>query len=227
MNNLGAIILGAQDPLETHRMMLGGIASHDEDAVRILEIDPVIGHCTASERLCQSRNSSAVSNTCLMIKMDESQPPYGLVHHGTFFVVHDGAAEMEHGFHTVDFLLLVVEPLEILVAGILDVLGQLLKGPVPALLLPLVAVGSAIQGLEQPVVTVDHGQLGRALGTQGAFADGIVRITFGADDLPVLDMGNVVAGYGAEGADRPDLLAAFDLQRGGVRLRRLQIEPQL
>jgi hypothetical protein len=36
-----------------------------------LNVDPVIGHCTASERLCQSRNSGAVSDAGLVFDIHQ------------------------------------------------------------------------------------------------------------------------------------------------------------
>ena len=38
----------------------------------ILEIYPVVRHCTASERLCQSRNCCAVSNAGLMFNIHQA-----------------------------------------------------------------------------------------------------------------------------------------------------------
>ena len=43
--------------------------------------------------------------------------------------------------------------------------------------------------------------MGRALGAQRAFADGVVRVALGADELAVLDEHDDVAAAGAVGAD--------------------------
>jgi hypothetical protein len=37
-------------------MIFGRVGSHHQDAVTVLDIDPVIRHGPAPERLCQSRN---------------------------------------------------------------------------------------------------------------------------------------------------------------------------
>jgi hypothetical protein len=50
----------------------GSVAAHDEDTITVLEVDPVIGHCAAPERLCQSRNSCAVSYTGLVFNPNEA-----------------------------------------------------------------------------------------------------------------------------------------------------------
>ncbi len=41
-------------PLVAARVIFGGIPTHDQHHVGILDVDPPIGHCTASERWCQT-----------------------------------------------------------------------------------------------------------------------------------------------------------------------------
>ena len=67
------LILGRLDPFERDGMVFGDIARHIKDDISISEIDIMIGHCTASERLSQSRYSSAVSDTGLVLNVDETQ----------------------------------------------------------------------------------------------------------------------------------------------------------
>ena len=54
-----------------HFMEIGwfeaGFAAHYQDNISIFQVDPVIRHCTASERLSQSRYSRAVSDTRLVL----------------------------------------------------------------------------------------------------------------------------------------------------------------
>ena len=64
---------GLGDPLEGDGVILGCIAADNEDAITILEIVPVIGHCTSTERLCQSRNSSGVSYARLVFDVHQAQ----------------------------------------------------------------------------------------------------------------------------------------------------------
>jgi hypothetical protein len=61
-------------------MVFGSIAAHDYNAITVFDINPVIGHRAASERLCQSRNSGAMSDTGLMFDIDQpGSPQHGLV----------------------------------------------------------------------------------------------------------------------------------------------------
>ena len=71
-DQLGARVLGLHDPAEGDRVILGGVGPHDQDYVCVLEVNPVVRHCTASERLCQSRNSCAVSNAGLMFDIHQA-----------------------------------------------------------------------------------------------------------------------------------------------------------
>ena len=67
------VFFGLINPLERNGMIGCRITAHNQNDVTVLEINPVVGHCTASERLCQSRNSCAVSNTCLVLNPDQAK----------------------------------------------------------------------------------------------------------------------------------------------------------
>ncbi len=53
-------------------MVFGRIRTHDQDDVTVLEVDPVIRHSSSAERLCQSRYSSGVSYTSLVLKIEQA-----------------------------------------------------------------------------------------------------------------------------------------------------------
>ena len=67
-------------------MMFCGIAADNKHCIGIFDINPVVRHCTASERLCQSRNSGAVSDPCLVVHIDNTQAAHGLMNDGAFLV---------------------------------------------------------------------------------------------------------------------------------------------
>lgn len=69
-------------------MVLCGVTTDNQDRVRIFNIAPVVGHRTAPERLCQSRNCCAVSDTCLVIKMHQAEAAYTLMDNCTLLVIH-------------------------------------------------------------------------------------------------------------------------------------------
>ena len=68
-------------------MIFGCIASHNQDAIAVADVNPVVGHCAASERLCQSRNSGAVSDTGLVFNVDQTQGPHHRLQRPALFVV--------------------------------------------------------------------------------------------------------------------------------------------
>ena len=61
MDDPGAAGLRLKDVLHAYGMVLCRIGADDQDAVGVLDIDPVVGHCPSAERLCQSRNSRGMS----------------------------------------------------------------------------------------------------------------------------------------------------------------------
>ena len=67
--------------------MLGSIAAHYQNAIAVFNVDPVIGHCAASERLSQSRYRGAVSGTGLVVDMDDAQAARHLGGRRALFVV--------------------------------------------------------------------------------------------------------------------------------------------
>ena len=61
-------------------MVLGRVAAHVQDDVGIAEIDPMVGHGAASERLSQSRYRGAVSDTGLVLDVHQPQGPEHLAY---------------------------------------------------------------------------------------------------------------------------------------------------
>jgi hypothetical protein len=69
-------------------MVLSGVTTYDKDRIRVFDIAPVVGHRTAPERLCQSRNCCAVSDTCLVIKMHQAEAAHTLMDDCTLLIIH-------------------------------------------------------------------------------------------------------------------------------------------
>src|SRR6185503_11092055 len=60
-------------PLETTRMVLGRIATHDQHHVCVLDVDPAVGHCAASECGPQTGDRWTVSNPGLRFEVYDPQ----------------------------------------------------------------------------------------------------------------------------------------------------------
>ena len=73
MNEDRTLVLGCLDPLKRDRMVLSHITTHVQNHIGVSKIDIMIGHCTASERLSQSRYRGAVSDTSLMFDINDAE----------------------------------------------------------------------------------------------------------------------------------------------------------
>ncbi len=85
-------------------MVLRRVGSHHQDAVAVSNVDPVIGHGAASERLCQSRNSGAVSDTGLMFNIDQAQGSHEGLDQPAFLIVQGCASHTGDAHGAVDHL---------------------------------------------------------------------------------------------------------------------------
>ena len=222
-----AVVLGPHDPFERNRMMFSGIAADNKNHVGILDVDPVVGHSTASERLCQSRNSGAVSDPCLVVQLDNTQAAHGLMDNGAFLVGGVRGAHHENAFQTVDRLALAVFEDQILVTRILHATGDLFQHPSPVLFFPLFTVGRPVQGLGEAMRIRVHGEQGGTLGAQGTFVDGEIGIPLCADELAVAHISDDLTADGAERTDRDDFLCALYLETPGIGLGLAEVETEL
>ena len=74
-------------------MVFSGIAAHDQHTITIGQIVPVIGHRAASERLCQSLNSGAVSETRLVLDIHQAQSALHGLQGPAFLIVQSGGTQ--------------------------------------------------------------------------------------------------------------------------------------
>ena len=181
MNHGSASFLCLGHPFPTDGVVFGSIAAHYQNTVTVLEVDPVIGHRAASERLCQSRNSCAVSNTCLVLYVRQSQTAEKCLVDPALLVVHGGRADGGQRFRAVDDLAFCVFLGEGFVTDFLYALGDFRDGPVPALFFPLVAAGGAVLNLGDACGVFSQLVDGRAFGAESALIDGMIRVAFDVD----------------------------------------------
>jgi hypothetical protein len=85
-------------------MIFSSIAAHDQDDIGVSDIYPVICHCTASERLCQSRNCCGVSDTGLVLYVDKSKGTKPLLKDIALFIVKGCASDTGNTVTAVDDL---------------------------------------------------------------------------------------------------------------------------
>ena len=75
MDEDGPFLLGGLNPFKGNRVIFSHIAAHVQDDVGIAKINVMVRHGAASERLSQSRYRSAVSDTGLVLDIDQPQGP--------------------------------------------------------------------------------------------------------------------------------------------------------
>src|SRR5499425_381966 len=65
-------------PLEATRVVLSRIAAHDQHHVGVLDVDPAVGHCAASEGGPQTGDRRTVSNSGLRFEVADPQAAHRL-----------------------------------------------------------------------------------------------------------------------------------------------------
>jgi hypothetical protein len=65
--------LGLGHPFEAARVCLGGVATHDEHEVGVLDVDPVVGHGTSAKRRGKTCHRRAVSDTRLVVEGEQPE----------------------------------------------------------------------------------------------------------------------------------------------------------
>jgi hypothetical protein len=123
-DQLGAVFHGVGDPFERYGMVLRRVGSHNENAVTVSNVDPVVGHCAAPERLCQSRNRSAVSDTGLVFDIDQTQGAHEGLNQPAFLIVQGRASHTGDAQGAVDHLPFVVFELKAGIPAFLDPFGN-------------------------------------------------------------------------------------------------------
>src|SRR5271157_4491860 len=183
---------------------------------------------------CPERARSSCVITGLVFEPDQPQSPPELQMGIVPFVVHRCPAQRgDRGAvddPLVDRLALPVLPLpgvaEVAITRFLDTLRDPVHRPVEVSLCPLGCVRSPVLDLRQAVRVHRELERGRALGAERAAVDRAVRVPLDVDDLALPCADDLGTADRAARADAGDFTSPLDLEPGGSRLYRLQVEPQ-
>src|SRR5208282_5706765 len=96
-----AVNFGFNRPFEAAGVVFGGIATHDQHHVGVLDVDPTIGHCAASEGGPQTGDRWAVSNAGLVFQVADPQAAHTFYGEIIKFVGVGAAAGEGHAFATI------------------------------------------------------------------------------------------------------------------------------
>src|ERR1700675_89002 len=224
---------GFNRPLEAAGMVLGGIAAHDQHHVGVLDVDPAIGHCAASEGGPQTGDRWAVSNAGLVFQVADPQAAHAF-YDQIIELVGVGAAAVEgHAFAAIDGMARSILFDEAVVACLLDFLRDLGISLVPRNVFPVGGSRTPHLWLQQAAL-VDNVLLERrSLGAERAAVDGVVGIA-----LDVHSLGNRVLGLVAQGVNdhtttdgtirtgAAGFAGSDNLERRGLSVNRSQIKAQ-
>ena len=70
MNDFCPVLLGLSDPFKGHGMVLSYVAAFHQNGSAMLQVNPVVGHCSSTERCPQTGDRGAVSKPGLVLNVD-------------------------------------------------------------------------------------------------------------------------------------------------------------
>src|ERR1700674_2686518 len=191
-----AVNFGFNRPLEAAGVILGWSTPHHPPPFGVLDVDPAIGHCAASEGGPQTGDRWAVSNAGLVFQVADPQAAHPFCDEIIKFVGVGAAAGEGNAFAAIDSVAGSVLLDKCVVARLLHLLRNLGVSLVPRDVFPVGGSGTPHLRLQQAAVVENVLLEGRSLGAECAAVDGVVGIA-----LDVYDLGDCVLGFVAQGVD--------------------------
>ncbi len=176
--------LGLRHPFEAARMRFGGIAAHDDDEIRVLDVGPGVGHRATAKRRGQTGHRRAVSDTRLVVEYHHAECCGRPCRSASRFRWWSRRRPRK----PVVVQRLTVTPSrvvrdEVRVAVVLHQLGDAVERVVPGDALELVGAGLAVHRiLERASATCTKSSSAGALRAQRAAVDGVVGVALDVDD---------------------------------------------
>ncbi len=170
-DQLGAVVHRPLHIFEGDRMVFSRVGTDAEDDIRMLDVVPVVGHCTTTEGGRQTGNRSGVSYSRLVFEVADPHGAGKFAHQVAFLIIQGGGAEHRHPFVAVDDVFLAVALFglhEIAVAGFLHQLGDALHRPVPRFLFPLIGARRPVAYLLSGAARCWRPETGRCLWSRGS-----------------------------------------------------------
>src|SRR5215217_6708517 len=118
-------------------MVLSWVTTHDQHHVGVLDVDPAVGHCTASEGGPQTGDRRTVSNPGLRFEIADPQAAHGLYCEKIQLIGVGAPADPTDRLETIDCITILVFFDKRFVPSFLDPPGDLAGRVVPANICPL------------------------------------------------------------------------------------------
>src|SRR5262249_49949942 len=168
-------------------MVLGDVAAFHQHSLRVLHVDPVIGHRPPTERGPQTGDRRAVSKSSLMLDVGHPEHARRLLEEIALLVGVLRAAQESDRIGPVDGDFFVADLLRRdprFVADLLDPPRDFFGSLLPADVFPVIAAGRTVERLLEPVRGRVRREHGDALHAQRSAADDVVVIASTAINFP-------------------------------------------
>ena len=93
VQDIGALLLGARQPIHRYGMVFRRISAHDQDDIGVQHVDPMVGHRPSAERGRQTDDRGAVSEPGLVFDVHQAEGPHQFHEEIGLLVVQCRAAE--------------------------------------------------------------------------------------------------------------------------------------
>src|SRR5581483_2812914 len=198
---LRPVFLSLPDPLEGHGVILRDIASFHEDRLAMLQVDPMVGHRSSTERCPQTGDGRAVSKTSLMLDVDGAEQACGFLKEVTFLV---GVLRASHERKTIRAIYRNIFISEFFggnpgrVSSLLNLLRDSVYCLFPSDFFPVITSWSAVLGSLKAIRRGVGGEHRHTFGAKRAAVHDVVVVAFYGDQFAVANGGNHSAATGTE-----------------------------
>src|SRR5262249_50204160 len=159
-------------------MVLGRVPAHDQHHVGVLDVDPTVGHCAASECGPQTGDRGAMSDAGLVFQIADPQAAHRLDYEIVEFVCIGAASTPGNPFTSISRPTLAILFNKRVVPSLFYQPGDFGYRIIPRDIIPVVRSGPPYLRLEQAAVVQDILVKRRSLWTQCAAVDRMIRIAF-------------------------------------------------
>src|SRR5688572_5558378 len=164
-------------------MVLSRITTHDQHHIGVLDVDPSVGHCAASECGPQTGDRRTVSNPGLRFEIADPQAAHGFYGEKIQFIGVGASADPTDRLETVDRITILILFDKRLIPSLLNPSGDFAGRIVPANVSPLSRAWSAHLWFEQATIVDDLLLQRRAFRTERPTIDRVIRISLDVDHL--------------------------------------------
>ncbi len=172
------VVFGFHCPAETDRVGFSGVAAHYHHHVGVFDINPVVGHRTATKCWSKTCYRWSVSDARLVIYRQHAERAHKFLRQHARFIACRRGTQHASGEPAVNLHPGVVGFDKVRIAIRFHQAGDTVKGFIPADALPFIRARRAVFRVTQAVFTVDIIEQPRPFWAERAPADRMIRVPF-------------------------------------------------